>query len=918
MKIMKHLPIANNNVKQTVQVILTLLLSLSSAYARKPNVIIILSDDQGYADLGAYGVSKDIRTPNLDRLANGGALMTDGYVTAPQCVPSRAAIVTGRYNTSFGVDANEYVPIPKDEPTIAERMKKSGYATGFVGKWHLEPTHEGKEWMAKYWPEGLERLLTTNKGFAIPLHLRLPHSPGKKGFTDFYDGVWKSYYRNYDLAGRDVTPPKNYILKNEFRIDHQTDAALAFINRHLDEPFFLYLAYFAPHEPAELVKKYFDRFPGKMPERRRWALASASAMDDGVGKIMETLRRNGLEEDTLIFYFADNGAPYAVDRIDEPFDKWGKWDGSDNGPMVGEKGMVSEGGVRVPFLVYWKNHIKPQIYKQPVISLDVGATALAVAGIKTTAGEIDGVNLMPYLTNKKESSPHKALYWRFWGQSAVREGKWKFFYLENGTKMLFDMEENQPEKRNVIDAHPELADRLDQMLSTWRMEQKRPDFTRPWNGCEKWWYDNHFGENGRAFELKSAADNTDPGVINTTSAKVGLRAYHVHEVNKFTTADPKTYPYTYEYADMMQLNIHPNFTFVTNSVQKVREKLKTNVITEEFIFRGALDTIKDEPFEYVIERLAKAEKAGWVWGDLILYREPLFDFQCKDQELLPGPWADMRMLSVEGVSTLRKRLKEAHEKGRLRQPYYKLNQLIYCWANLGEAEKKFLLTYMDGLYIEVNSKGGNWKSEGVKAEITNKNFKRGVLYDPYKIGNLGTQDSADAVAWCVKHDFHVGFSSGSNVKDVWFKDMFEDLIGRIDAHGVSPTHPLISYLLHHNRSVDDSVMPYFPENEEASISNLIRYMIKRVGVLSGGTFKKRAAQTKPSSKELKAVSLPAYYRVNHAEGKNNLSDVYWILRRSENSFSAVRTKGEEKEYSLRFSDINSIAPANLYNNNRHY
>jgi arylsulfatase A-like enzyme len=461
-----------------------------AAQAKSPNVIIILTDDHGYADLGAYGLLDDIRTPHLDDLARNGALMTNGYSSAPQCVPSRAGIVTARYQNRFGVDANEFVPIPTDEITVAERMREAGYATGFIGKWHLEPTWEGEEWMAKNYPEGLKK----TPPFGIPQKLRKPHSPLHKGFDDIYDGAWRNYLRNYDIDGNDVHPAKAHqIGKKEFRIDHQTDAALAFIKRHTDKPFFLHLAYFAPHTPIEYVEKHFDRFPGEMAERRRWALASIAAIDDGVGAIMQSLREMGIEEDTLIFFFGDNGAPLQIEMRDSPFNKdHGGWDGSLNGPMVGEKGMITEAGIRVPYIAYWKNHIPAQVYAKPVITLDAGATALALAGIQTKPSELDGVNLMPFLSKANDAVPHDALYWRFWGQSAIREGQWKLLSLENGHQMLFDMESAEHENANLIAQHPELSERLQKKLDTWLQQQKRPGMPDAY-GREHPWYQHYFG-----------------------------------------------------------------------------------------------------------------------------------------------------------------------------------------------------------------------------------------------------------------------------------------------------------------------------------------------------------------------------------------------------------------------------------------
>jgi len=445
-----------------------------SVRAERPNVIVIVTDDHGYADFGAYNLLKDIRTPHLDKMAKGGALVTNGYSTAPQCVPSRAAIVTGRYQTSFGLDGNEFVPLPVDEKTIAERMRDAGYATGFVGKWHLDPTWEGKEWMADNYPEGLKK----KPPFGIPYPLRKPHTPIRKGFDDIYDGCWKGYLRSYDIDGNDVNPPRGHkIGEDEFRVDHQTDAALAFIKRHKEEPFFLHLAYFAPHIPIEVTKKHFDRFPGKMAERRRWALASIAAIDDGVGAIVELLKEYEIDENTIIFYFGDNGAPLKIEMRDDPFgDAFGEpgWDGSSNGPLVGEKGMISDGGVRVPYCVYWKGHIKPQVYDKPVSTMDAGATALALAGVKTAPGEIDGVNLIPYFSGEKVGEPHDALFWRFRGQSAIRDGKWKLISLTTGTKMLFDMESKEHETKDLAKHYPEVVEELEKKLMDWCDQQHRP------------------------------------------------------------------------------------------------------------------------------------------------------------------------------------------------------------------------------------------------------------------------------------------------------------------------------------------------------------------------------------------------------------------------------------------------------------
>ncbi|EDM27023.1 iduronate-sulfatase and sulfatase 1 precursor [Lentisphaera araneosa HTCC2155] len=451
------------------------LLPLTSFASQKgvnpPNIIVIVTDDHGYADFGAYeGSSPDLKTPHLDALAKNGAVVTNGYSTAPQCTPSRAAISTSRYQTRFALDDNDLAPMDINETTIAEKLKDAGYTTGFVGKWHLNPNRLSTLWMKDHYSEGLKQ-----KKVRIPENISRPYFPMSRGYSDYYDGALSTYLRNYDLQGKAIKHQRE-VDKKTFRVDKQTDAALAFLDKNHNKPFFLHLNYYAPHVPMEVVKKHFDRFPGEMTERRRWGLASLAAIDDGIGAVMESLRKYKIEENTIVFYFADNGAPLKIKKEDLPFNAAGGWSGSLNGELVGEKGMISEGGVRVPYLVYWKGKIPAQVYHKPVSTMDAGATALALAGVTVKKGELDGVDLMPYLSKKNKSNPHEYLYWRFWGQSAIRSEKWKFFELENGVQMLFDMTDPLPERINLIKSHPELAANLQKKLATWRNQQKRPGF----------------------------------------------------------------------------------------------------------------------------------------------------------------------------------------------------------------------------------------------------------------------------------------------------------------------------------------------------------------------------------------------------------------------------------------------------------
>lgn len=406
--------------------------------ARSPNVIVIFTDDHGYADISAQGVLKDIRTPHIDSLANGGARMTDGYCTAPQCVPSRGGLISGQYQNRWGLESNPQLKDPvimrnfARLETLPERLKKAGYVTGMAGKWHL-----GKETAEGIAEHGFDKVFKKNS-----------NAPGH----------W-----NMNLEGKDIEAQPQ--TGAGYHLDLASDFACAFIDRFHDQRFFFYLAYRAPHVPLDAPKKYLDRFPGKMPERRRQALAMLSAVDDGVGRILGTLKKRGIRKDTLIFLIGDNGAPYKIHKLDAPGGGPG-WDGSLNDPMNGEKGMLTEGGIRTPFVVNWEGAIPAgQVYSQPVIALDVAATATALAGLPHDPA-LDGVNLIPYLTGKKTGAPHKVLYWRWLGQSAIRKGNWKYLRSDH-REYLFDMENDYEEKNDLLKRHPKIASDLHNELKRW-------------------------------------------------------------------------------------------------------------------------------------------------------------------------------------------------------------------------------------------------------------------------------------------------------------------------------------------------------------------------------------------------------------------------------------------------------------------
>ncbi len=413
---------------------------------KAPNIIIFFTDDQGYTDLGIHGADPDVRTPNLDQLARDGVLFANGYVTAPQCVPSRAGIISGRHQNAFGLEDNNLGPLSHDEYTIAERLRDAGYVTGMVGKWHLD-------------------LVRSEDGSPRSSVDYMPHN---HGFEEYFCGPMGRYHASHDLSGNLLENPPQIVDDPRFRIDIQTDASLGFLERRKsdDRPFFLYVAYFAPHSPMEDPPHYMQRMTHVEEYERRMGLASILAMDDGIGLIRNKLEEMGITENTLIFYISDNGAPL----------REGAYIGSLNTPMTGEKGMQTDGGQRVPFLAAWPGKIPAgQVFKEAVWSLDASATALAIGGAPVD-DRVEGVDLMPWMLGEKSGQVHDALYWRWRSQAAVLSGNWKFVRLGNKQRYLFDMTEIGKETAadNKIDQYPEIADELERKLrakaDTWHVK----------------------------------------------------------------------------------------------------------------------------------------------------------------------------------------------------------------------------------------------------------------------------------------------------------------------------------------------------------------------------------------------------------------------------------------------------------------
>jgi arylsulfatase A-like enzyme len=361
------------------------------ASPRRPNVVILLADDMGYADVGFHGC-KDIPTPNIDSLAKNGVRCTNGYVSGPYCSPTRAGLLTGRYQQRFGHEfnpgggaGNDAAGLPTTETTLADRFRDAGYVTGLVGKWHLG----GAE---KFHPQ--QRGLAEFFGFLGGAHAYFPERGTRI------------------LRGNDVVDEQTYLT------DAFAREAVAFIERHKSKPFCLYLAFNAVHTPMHATDARLMKFASIEDKTRRTYAAMLSAMDDAIGRVLETLRAAKLEEDTLIFFFSDNGGPTMPGTT---------INGSSNAPLRGSKRTTLEGGIHVPFVVQWKGHLPAgRVYDKPVIQLDILPTALAAAGVNAKPDwNLDGVNLLPFLNGQNSGTPHETLYWRFGSQMAIRHGDWK-------------------------------------------------------------------------------------------------------------------------------------------------------------------------------------------------------------------------------------------------------------------------------------------------------------------------------------------------------------------------------------------------------------------------------------------------------------------------------------------------------------
>ncbi len=454
------------NIMKNTHILLTALLlapqsALHAADApkQKPNIIVILADDLGYADLGCQG-SKEVLSPQIDSIAANGVRCTAGYVSAPQCCPSRAGLITGRYQNRFGFEANwpgtlsGKAGLPVSERTIADRLKAAGYVTGMIGKWHLGES---------------EAMRPYNRGFDEAFW----HPNGGVLFTNKKTGFLSNLYRGAEP-----------VQEKEYSTDAFGREACAFIDRHQREPFFLYLAFVPPHWPMEAKPEHLAQYAHIRDLHRRTMLGMMASLDENVGRVLAKLRETQQEENTLIFFLSDNGGPTGKRRPQPDADFEYGQNTSKNEPCRGVKGELLEGGIRVPFLVQWKGRIPAGgTFGQPAISLDILPTALAAAGVTPQPDwNLDGTDLLPFLTGGKTGAPHDTLCWRFrfppaqpslhrW---AIRQGDWKL--VKNGTEpvSLYNLATDIGETKSLAAEQPDRVAAMKGAYDQWDAQNKEP------------------------------------------------------------------------------------------------------------------------------------------------------------------------------------------------------------------------------------------------------------------------------------------------------------------------------------------------------------------------------------------------------------------------------------------------------------
>ena len=455
----------------------------SSVITTKPNIILILADDLGFNDVSFYnGGAADgsLMTPNIDNLAKEGVAFLNGYAASPVCSPSRAAIMTGRYSSRYGFEFTPYPAqaakimnllreddeletiyledvqldevgltiggLPDKEVTVAEMLQKNGYYTAHIGKWHLGGFTDGM----KPNDQGFDDSLMLNSSLYLPKNH--PDIVNAKVDSSIEDMVWASSQFAASFNGSEPFKPGGYIT------DYYTDEAIKVINNNKDRPFFLYLGHFAPHNPLQSLRKDYEKHNHMENHTLQVYSGMIEALDRSIGKIVTTLEENGLTENTLIIFASDNGgAGYiGLDNINKPYRGW--------------KLTHFEGGMHIPFFAKWPEKIKKDIkYDKRIHHTDIFSTILGAASIEPPKEiKIDGINLIPFLTNEKSGEPHQTLYWKNASYQAVIHNDWKLLRSKfpNEQEYLYNLKKDPYEQNNLAMSELTLKSLLHEKLDT--------------------------------------------------------------------------------------------------------------------------------------------------------------------------------------------------------------------------------------------------------------------------------------------------------------------------------------------------------------------------------------------------------------------------------------------------------------------
>ena len=437
-------------MKKMLTMIAGLICFSAVAQTNQPNILLILADDLGYADLSIQGCTQ-FQTPHIDSIAKKGVRFKQGYVSNSVCAPSRAGLLSGRIGIGF--EAN----LPKGEhgldtslDTMADMLKKAGYATSCIGKWHLGH---------------LDKFYPTNRGFDYFCGLR---SGSRSYFYEAKDSDKPGSHKGIEINGKQVK-------FDGYLTDFFTDKAIEVIENHTaktpDKPFFMYLSYTAPHAPMHAKPDRIEKYKEIKNEKRRIYAAMMDSLDEGVGRVLQVLQDKGLKENTIVVFLSDNGGPTFKN-------------GSNNGPLRDRKGSVWEGGMRVPFLIQWPAGIPAgQVREDVVSSLDLLPTFAAAAGVNPVENA-DGINLLPYLIDDENAVGERVLHWRrdHMTDCALRLGKYKWVENRNRNETwLTDLEKDIGEKTNLADQYPEVVERLRALYLKWESTAPEPAFKSGWS-----------------------------------------------------------------------------------------------------------------------------------------------------------------------------------------------------------------------------------------------------------------------------------------------------------------------------------------------------------------------------------------------------------------------------------------------------